>query len=592
MLSSETQNEKNVYSQLNEWRKTQINRTAYIALLCVAVGIIAGIGSVGFRYLINFFYNLFFHFTISFKPVGTISNISKWGNWVIIVPAVGLMIANFITEKWAPEAKGHGVPEVMEAVANNGGKIRPVVALVKIFASAITIGGGGSVGREGPIVQIGSSFGSSLGQLFKLSARETIILVGAGAAGGIGATFNAPIGGVLFALELILPEYSIMTIMPIVISSIVSTYISSLFLGTSPAFIIPTYAMISSYELIFHIILGILAGFISVLFIKSVYGFEDFVDKIKIKSSIKSMIGGLLIGLIGLISLKLFGNYFIFGVGYEFMDFVLANKAESLALLFFMLILKIVANSLTLSCGGSGGIFAPSLFLGSALGGIVGVIVNNFIPLSTGSIAAYALVGMVGVVSGVTGGVITAIIMLFEMTRNYEIMLPVMLCSVISFLIAQILIPDTMYTKKLSRRGIHIEFDKRISSFSTSSVLAVSKKNFIYCDQNDKITDVLDLMKTSNLSVLPVIDKNKNVIGKIRYENLYKSNYEIGQTIDEYIDKINIVITQSCNNYDALRKMQQLNSSILIIEDKNKDIIGLVTMRKLLNISLDKRCNT
>lgn len=592
MSSSKAQYEKNVYSQLKEWRQAQINRTVYISLLCIAVGIIAGIGSVGFRYLINFFYNIFFHGTLSFSPIGAISNISKWGNFVILVPAVGLILANFITEKWAPEAKGHGVPEVMEAVANKGGKIRPVVALVKIFASAITIGSGGSVGREGPIVQIGSSFGSSLGQLFKLSARETIILVGAGAAGGIGATFNAPIGGVLFALELILPEYSIMTIMPIVISSIVSTHVSAFFLGTEPAFVIPTYAMISTYELIFHILLGIIAGFVSVAFIKSVYGFEDFIDNIKINSTIKSAVGGLLIGIIGLISLKFFNNYFIYGVGYEFMDYVLANKVESLMLLFSMLILKIIANSLTLSCGGSGGIFAPSLFLGAALGAIVGFIVNSIPSLSTGSIAAYALVGMVGVVSGVTGGVITAIIMLFEMTRNYEIMLPVMLCSVISFLIAQILIPDTMYTKKLSRRGVHIEFDKRISSFSTSSVLAVSKKNFVFCDQKQTITEVLNLMKENNLSVLPVINKDKKVIGKIRYENLYKSNCPSDQSIDQFIDKINIVVSQNCNNYDALRKMQKLNSSILIVKDKNKDIVGLVTMRKLLNISLDKRCNT
>ncbi len=592
MSKSMTHHEENVYSQLKEWRQTQINRTAYISLLCISVGIIAGVGSVGFRYLINFFYNIFFHGTISFQAIGTISNISKWGNWVVLVPAIGLVIANFITEKWAPEAKGHGVPEVMEAVSNNGGKIRPVVALVKIFASAITIGGGGSVGREGPIVQIGSSFGSSLAQLLKLSKRETIILVGAGAAGGIGATFNAPIGGVIFALELILTEYSIMTIMPIVISSIVSTYISSLFLGTTPAFVIPTYAMISSYELFFHIILGILAGFISVLFIKSVYGFEDFVDKIKINSHIKSIIGGLLIGIIGLISLNFFNNYYIFGVGYEFMDFVLANKVESLALLLFMLILKIVANALTLSCGGSGGIFAPSLFLGAALGACVGFIVNLILPISTGSIAAYALVGMVGVVSGVTGGVITAIIMLFEMTRNYEIMLPVMLCSVISFLIAQLLIPDTMYTKKLTRRGIHIEFDKRISSFSTSSVLEVYKKNFVSLKSDDKITDAIEKMQKNDLSVLPVIDKGKTVIGKIRYENIYKTNCPSDQTINNYIDKINIVIPQSCNNFDALRKMQKLNSSILIIKNKSDDIVGLVTMRKLLHISLEKRCLT
>jgi CIC family chloride channel protein len=577
-----------LYEQIREGRNNQIRRTIFISLLSISVGIISGLGSVGFRYLIDFFYNIFFHGTISFKSVGEISTVAAWGKWVIFVPAAGLILANFITEKWAPEAKGHGVPEVMAAVAEDRGKIRPIVALVKIFASAITIGGGGSVGREGPIVQIGSSFGSSLGQLFKLSSRETIILVGAGAAGGIGATFNAPIGGVMFALELILPEYSIMTIMPLVISSIVATFVSTIFLGTSPAFSIPPYAMVSMYELIFHVILGIVAGLVSVVFIKSVYGFEDFVSKIKLHTLLKSAIGGVLIGIIGLVSLQLFGEYYIFGVGYEFMDFVLANKATSIGLLLFMVVLKIIANSLTLSCGGSGGIFAPSLFLGAALGGIFGILVNSLFPGTSGSIAAYALVGMVGMVSGVTGGVITSIIMLFEMTRNYEIMLPVMLCAVISFFVAQLFSPETMYTEKLTRRGIHIEFDKRISSFTTIDVKTVCKKDFLSCTNDCTIKEALDKMKNNNLGVLPVIDNKNNVYGTISYKELYKANFNDSQTIKKFVDNHDIVVPGDCNNYDALKLMEKCITPILVVKDEDK-IIGLVTMKKLINSSLAKR---
>jgi CIC family chloride channel protein len=588
MLKMGTTSEKGLYEQIRDGRKNQIQRTLFISLLCVLVGIIAGLGSVGFRYLIDFFYNLFFHGTLSFKAVGAISPISRWGKWVVFVPAVGLMVANFITEKWAPEAKGHGVPEVMGAVAEDRGKIRPVVALVKIFASAITIGGGGSVGREGPIVQIGSSFGSSLGQIFKLSSRETIILVGAGAAGGIGATFNAPIGGVMFALELILPEYSIMTIMPLVISSIVATFVSTFFLGTNPAFIIPEYAMVASYELFFHIILGILAGIISVIFIKSVYGFEDFINKIKINTFFKSAIGGVLIGLIGLITLKLFGEYYIFGVGYEFMDYVLANKAVSIGLLLSMVVLKIIANSLTLSCGGSGGIFAPALFLGAALGAIVGLLVNVLFPGNAGSVAAYALVGMAAMVSGVTGGVITSIIMLFEMTRNYEIMLPVMLGAVIAHFVAQLFSTETMYTEKLTRRGIHIEFDKRISSFTTIDVNSVCKSDFISCSIDTFVVDAIELMERNNLAILPVIDSENNVYGTISYKELYKSNFSNIQTIRKFVDNHNIVVPANCNNYDALQLMEKCVTSILVVKDGNK-ILGLVTMKKLINSSIAKR---
>lgn len=588
MRQRKRKSDRGLYEQLERGREVQIQRTIYISLLCVSVGIISGLGAVGFRYLIDFFYNIFFQGTISFKPVGSISNISRWGKWVVFVPAIGLTLANFITEKWAPEAKGHGVPEVMSAIAVDKGHIRPIVALVKIFASAITIGGGGSVGREGPIVQIGSSFGSTLGQFFKLSSRETIILVGAGAAGGIGATFNAPIGGVMFALELILPEYSIMTIMPLVISSIVATFVSTFFLGQSPAFIIPQYAMISSYELIFHIIIGILAGLLSIVFIKSVYGFEDFVNKIKINTYIKSAIGGTLIGITGFISLKLFGEYYIFGVGYDFMDYVLANRATSIFLLLSMVVLKIFSNSMTLSCGGSGGIFAPSLFLGAALGGVVGIFVNILFNGNAGPVAAYAMVGMVGMVSGVTGGVITSIIMLFEMTRNYEVMLPIMISAVIAHFVAQLISPETMYTEKLSRRGIHIEFDKRTSSFSSIDVKSICKSEFVSCTNKMCVVDVIKIMETNNLSIIPVIDSQNNVYGTISYKEIYKSTFDDNQIISNYIDTHNIVIPENCNIYNALELMEKCKTPILIVKKEN-EILGIVTMKKLINGALAKR---
>lgn len=588
MIKCEGTKEQCLYEKLERGRDFQIRRTMYISLLCVLVGIISGLGAVGFRYLIDLFYNIFFHGTISFKPIGAISNVSRWGKWVIFVPVVGLTIANFITEKWAPEAKGHGVPEVMAAITVKKGRIRPIVALVKIFASAITIGGGGSVGREGPIVQIGSSFGSTLGQVFKLSPRETIILVGAGAAGGIGATFNAPIGGVMFALELILTEYSIMTIMPLVISSIVATNVSAFFLGESPAFIIPQYSMVSSYELIFHVLIGILAGLLSIIFIKSVYGFEDFVDKLKINTYIKSSVGGLIVGITGLISLKFFGEYYIFGVGYDFMDFVLANKATSIILLLSMVFLKIFANSMTLSCGGSGGIFAPSLFLGAALGGAVGIIANIVFQGNSGPVAAYAMVGMVGVVSGVTGGVITAIIMLFEMTRNYDVMLPVMLCAVIAHFVAQLISPETMYTEKLTRRGICIDFDKRSSSFTTILVKDVCKTNLISCSVNCCVNEAIKLLEDNNLSIIPVIDSANNVYGSISYKELYKVKVDGSCSIEKYINRHNLVIPETCNIYHALEIMEQIMTPILVVKNK-ENIIGIVTMRKLINSALEKR---
>jgi len=556
----------------------------YLSFLCVFVGIVAAFGSIGFKFLIDFFHNLLFSGVLSFKHD---ASLSPWGKLVILVPAVGIALANFITEKWAPEAKGHGVPEVMVAVANNGGKIRPVVALVKVFASALTIGSGGSVGKEGPIVQIGSSFGSTLGQVFKLTPRETIILVGAGAAGGISATFNAPIGGVMFALELILPEYSIMTIMPLVVSSIFSTYISTMILGTHPAFVIPQYMMVSSFELVNYALLGMAAGLVSVAFIHTVYFVEDFFKKIRVPSVVKALAGGTLVGVIGLISLKAFGSYFVYGVGYDFLDSILANEMHSLVMLLSLIVLKVLANAISLGSGGSGGIFAPSLFLGAALGGAVGIVANMLFPGTTGSVAAYAIVGMGSVVAGVTGGVLTSIIMIFEMTRNYQIMLPLMLGAVLSHFVAKLLYKETMYTKKLTRRGINIQFDKRISTFKMITVGQIMQKNIVSCPSSSSVKETLAHMHQHNLGVLPVID-GKDVLGTISYKELCTAKPEQAESIKSLVNKKNITIPIESDLYDALEVMQEIKGNILIVMDK-KDVMGLVTIKRLLYSSMDKR---
>jgi len=572
------------YTRILFEENKQVWRTMYLSFLCVFVGIVAAFGSIGFKFLIDFFHNLLFSGVLSFKHD---ASLSPWGKLVILVPAVGIALANFITEKWAPEAKGHGVPEVMVAVANNGGKIRPVVALVKVFASALTIGSGGSVGKEGPIVQIGSSFGSTLGQVFKLTPRETIILVGAGAAGGISATFNAPIGGVMFALELILPEYSIMTIMPLVVSSIFSTYISTMIMGTHPAFAIPQYMMVSSFELVNYALLGMAAGLVSVAFIHTVYFVEDFFKKIRVPSVVKALAGGTLVGVIGLISLKAFGSYFVYGVGYDFLDSILANEMHSLVMLLSLIVLKVLANAISLGSGGSGGIFAPSLFLGAALGGAVGIVANMLFPGTTGPVAAYAIVGMGSVVAGVTGGVLTSIIMIFEMTRNYQIMLPLMLGAVLSHFVAKLLYKETMYTKKLTRRGINIQFDKRISTFKMITVGQIMQKNIVSCSSSSSVKETLERMHQHNLGVLPVID-GKDVLGTISYKELCTAKAEQAESIKSLVNKKNITIPIESDLYDALEVMQEIKGNILIVMDK-KDVMGLVTIKRLLYSSMDKR---
>jgi len=576
----------NVYKQVLNAQEEQIRRTIYISLLCVLVGMISGLGAVGFKYLIDFFHNLLFSGKLSFSANRS-GLISSWGPLVIFVPAIGIIIAQIITTKWAPEAKGHGVPEVMVAVNLKQGKIRPVVAIVKTIASAITIGAGGSVGKEGPIVQIGAGFGSTLGQWLHLSSRETIILVGAGISGGISATFNAPIGGIMFALELILPEYSIMTIMPLVVSSIIATTIGGLFMGTYPAFIIPEYSLVSPYELFFYVLLGLAAGVLSVLFIITVYGMEDFFDRFRIHPLIKAVTGGIIVGTLGYVSLRIFGNYYVFGAGNDFFDLVLDNKITVLGTALILIVMKLLANSITLAAGGSGGIFAPSLFLGAALGAAVGIVANTLFPTIAGPISAYAIVGMAALVSGVTGGVLTAIIMVFEMTRDYAVMLPLLLSAVISFFVAKLLYKETMYTKKLTRRGINIQFDKRIPTFKMLSVQEVMKREVISCRSTDSVAHVWHEMHEHGLGLLPVIDEEK-VVGTIGYVEIHEAQPDHQDPITTLINHKDITIPGSSNLYDALQVMKELKTNILIVIEEGK-VAGFVTANRIIQKYLEKK---
>ncbi len=429
-------------------------------LLAVLVGVIAGLGAVVFRGLIGWFHNLLFLGKFSFIYNANLHTpASPWGAAVILVPVVGAIGVAYLVKNFAMEAKGHGVPEVMEAIYYSKGVIRPVVALIKSLASALSIGSGGSIGREGPIVQIGSGFGSTMGQVLHLPASQRITMIAAGAGGGIAATFNTPIGGVLFAAELLLHEISVWTLVPVVISTATATYIGRLFLGVNPSFVIPAFQTPYFYQtkplvLLAYIGLGILMGLVSALFIRSVYTFEDFFDK-KIPGGYyrRHLLGMLLVGIMLYLTWRFAGHYYIEGVGYATVQDVLSGALPSLGLLLLLFALKVTATALTLGSGGSGGIFSPSLFLGATFGGAYGVLLVRLFPSLAVSPPAFAVVGMAGVVGGATGAAITAIVMIFEMTLDYHVILPMTVTVAISYGVRKFLCKDSIYTLKLTRRG-------------------------------------------------------------------------------------------------------------------------------------------
>ncbi len=478
-------------------------------VLSIIVGAVAGLGAVGFRWLISEVQTLFFSNGANYLDF-------MGPYFIILLPAVGGLIVGLLIRYAAREAKGHGVPEVMEAVALQGGRIRPRVSVVKALASSVCIGSGGSVGREGPIVQIGSSFGSTVGQWLGLSDDWVRVLVACGAAGGISATFNTPIGGVFFAMEIILGRFVTPKFGYVVISSVVADFVAHVFLGSQPSFSIIPYDMVSYWETLSYAALGIIAALAATVFIRVLYKLEDVFDSWHIPEFLKPAIGGLGIGLIGLYS------YDLFGVGYGdvfWTSTMSVNQAMvgeiALSSLVILLLLKITATSLTLSSGGSGGIFAPSLFIGAMLGGALGTVAHMLFPGYIAPSGAYALVGMAAVFAGATRASFTAIIMLFEMTRNYTIILPLMIAVVISTVVSRALDRETIYTRKLVRRGVDLRQLYKTSPLREVTVREAMTWDFPTVLETMPVRELVTKLRQTGHHGFPVVNEKDEFVGVV-----------------------------------------------------------------------------
>lgn len=500
--------------------KTRIkSNIVFYNLIAIVTGIICGIIAIGFRYMISGFEYLFFF------ELGSVLDVF-YPYYFIIIPAIGGIFVGILTHYFAKETKGHGIPEVMAAVSVHGGKIRPIVAGVKALASAICIGSGGSAGKEGPIVQIGSTIGSTIAQKLGLTPYQTKVLVSCGAAGGIAAIFNTPIAGALFALELIIREIKLKSLTPIIISSVSATMTAEVllnFLGSEATYLfyLPQYALKTPVELIFYILLGLFTGFIAILFTESLYRVESIFEKIKAPEFTKPALGGLCVGTIGLILFLIAGYPYVFGIGFVSMDFLFEGKIM-FAVIFALIFMKILATSLTLGSGGSGGVFTPALYIGSMAGGAFGTVVHKIFPSITASFEAYAIVGMGAMFAGGSNAILTAIILIFEMTGNYMIILPVMLACVVSSSLYKSFMEDTIYTVKLRHEGIIIEQEMDVNRMKT-----ITAKDIMNTDL-DTVLDSLPVLKLSEKIIntghmgFPVIEDENILIGIVTHSDFDK----------------------------------------------------------------------
>jgi CIC family chloride channel protein len=546
------------------------------------VGAGAGLGAIGFRWLIVTFTHLFSGHA-DYSAAGHASNprLAWLGPWfVLLAPAVGGLLYGPLVQRFAREARGHGVPEVMFAVARRGGRIAPRVAVVKSLASALCIGSGGSVGREGPIVQIGSALGSSVGQALRLTENRLRVLVACGAAGGIAATFNAPLAGVFFAMELILRDFTAESFGAVVLASVTASVVGRAALGDTAFLQLPTFHVRHPTEYLLYALLGVLAGAAGVGFTRVLYLVEDVCDWAwRGPEWLRPAVGGLLLG--GL----LLALPQMYGVGYP----VLENAIDGRYVVGFLLLLlvgKAVATSLTIGIGGSGGVFAPSLFMGAMVGSAYGAVAHHLAPGLAASPGAYGLVGMGAVFAGAARAPITAVIIMFELTGEYSIILPLMLAIVLATLVSRVLSGDTIYTLKLRRRGVHLDTPEPVNPLATTPVGEVMEPVPPALPDTTALEEAARLLVTSDHGVLPVTASDGRYRGTVTAraaaEALTDSDHPPA-TIGELAELPTPVIAHDALA-DALHVLVTTQGTgVPVLGDDRTAVVGWITHQTILN---------
>ena len=570
-----------------------------LCLLALAVGIVTGVGSVALRALIALFHNASYHGVLSFRyDANLLEGPSRFGDWVFFSPIIGGLIVVWLVQTFAPEAKGHGVPEVMDSVFYKDGNIRWQVAVIKSLASALSIGTGAAVGREGPIIQIGAALGSAFSQAIRLATWQKVTLLSAGAGAGIAATFNTPLGGVLFALEILLPEVSNRTFLPVVIATGAATLIGRMLIGPDPAFVVPEiqFPLAHSFSLeegLAFVLLGGLCGLASWAFIRLLVVMEDGFPKLPGGPYVQNVVGMAVIGgmMVGLT--RVFGHSYVDGVGYGAIQAVLNDQMTVAGLLALLFALKLVATTVSLGCGASGGIFSPSLYLGATLGAAFAAAVGFALPHAGLTLPSAAIVGMAAMVGAGTGGVMTAIVMIFEMTRDYAIIVPVIVAVAVAAGVRRALIGETIYTIKLRHRGHRIPKERHINLYLVLQAQDIMERRFHMVEAGTPLKDVLREEVEDDLRAI-VVARDGRIVGLVPPRSGLWREARIRP--EAFIDRFVETPPSLCRDTDllslVLARLKRHRAGAAVVfhgpgRPRAADVVGVVTKRAIADAVID-----
>ena len=548
-------------------------------LLAVTIGALAGLGAVFFRWLISWEMNFLWPSGENFISR---LNDASWFMRLLIPAAVGLVIGPIITF-WAQEVRGPGVPEVMHSLALLGGHIRHRVTLIKIFVTATLISAGASVGREGPIVQIGSSIGSSLSQLLRIGRDHHRMAVACGAAAGIAATFQAPMAGTMFVAEILLFEIETTYLSHIVIAAVTGTLVSKACWHETAVFHIPHFTLSHPAELLIYFGLGIASGLVALLLMGAIFGLPGFFQRCHIPLWLTPALGGLGVGIVGLTRPE------ALGIGYETINNALTGNI-TLTLAALLVLTKLLTTGLSIGSGMSGGIFAPSLFLGAMIGAVFGHIATFLWPEANLSTAHYALVGMGAMVSGTTLAPITAILTIFELTYNYEVILPLMVACIPSLMIVRILHGYSVYETKLLIKGINIVRGHDVNLLREMQISRHMDQDFQTIREDTPLHGVVELVEKSAFPHFIVVDRNDFLVGVLTLRDLrdffaHPKKYDFETTIALFMQKEVITVRADQDMESAFHIFAEKSISFLPVVQpgSTRRVLGLLKKADLIS---------
>lgn len=560
-------------------------RYGVLFVLSLVTGALASGAAIALINLVDLVAHLFYDPTGPVRHAGEYYAAAPW-YLVLFAPAVGGLLVGLIATRLAREVRFSGIPNVMAVTTLGDGRIRQRVAPLKILAASITIGSGGSAGKEGPIAYIGAALGSFVGQRLKLSQHDLKILLAAGASSGIAAVFNAPLGGVMFSVEMFLMEFSTRAFIPIVIATVLATVITFMIVGAEPLYGEPFFEMASPFELGLYLVLGLLAALVAYALIQSLHGVDLASRRWRGPAWVLPGLGGLAVGLIGLVFLFGTGNPFVLGAGVDTVQSLLAGNVE-VQLVTALLLAKIVATAFTYSTGGAGGLFGPSLFMGACLGGVFGVLVQNVTWFDVGPPGAYALVGMAAVFAGASRATFASILIAFEITGTYAAILPLMFACVASDALAVAITRHTLYTRKLEQAGVRYQYDREVNPLQTLLCGECATHNVATVKNDETVDAVLRRTKDSSHRGFPVLDAESNrLVGLITKGDLLRAvaDEKGDERIAKAMTKDPVTVTSDDTLQTALRRMADHDVGRLpVVSPRDPDkLVGIISRSDLL----------